>query len=274
MALSRLSVTLSRKSGPAWPATSRDLFPDGVAVRDAPGGLGVADHAGVVVAEHGPLAGHARHDGLAAAGEAGEEVRLDEAGQDLEVAAQRARALSQISWPLRGQAQADLGRRDRRRRSGRCGSRSTDRVPTMARSSASVLGRCVPSALKRTISRPGTASRTSSTAARRSGFGAGRVMSLKTTPTRMPGADEVSEGRRADGRRESAADGGGRVGQGGNVGRLDDGDVERVVELERQAGLPVSERDAHIDPYFSVGTWSSQIRLSPWTCEDLVPVFS
>jgi len=46
----------------------------------------MADHPRVMVAQHGPEPCHARHDGLAAAGEAGEEVRLDEAREDPQVA--------------------------------------------------------------------------------------------------------------------------------------------------------------------------------------------
>lgn len=43
------------------------------------------------------------------------------------------------------------------------------------------------------------------------------------------GADEVAEGRRADGPPQGIAHRGLRIGQGRDEGRLDDGDVERIV---------------------------------------------
>ena len=62
------------------------LFPDRIALRDPPGRVGIGDHGRVVVAQHRAQPGHPRHQRLAAAGEAGEEMRLDEAGEDLHVA--------------------------------------------------------------------------------------------------------------------------------------------------------------------------------------------
>ena len=41
----------------------------------------VGDHACVMVAQDRPLSRHARHNGLAATGKAGEEMRLDENGR-------------------------------------------------------------------------------------------------------------------------------------------------------------------------------------------------
>ena len=61
------------------------LFPDRVAVGDPPGGVRVADHGVAVVGEHALAAGQRRQGALGAAGEAGEEVRLDEAGEDHQV---------------------------------------------------------------------------------------------------------------------------------------------------------------------------------------------
>ncbi len=68
--------------------TERDVaefFPKGVAFADAEGGAGVADVPGPVIAHDGLDVGDAGHDPLRTAAEAGEEVRLDEAGDDAEV---------------------------------------------------------------------------------------------------------------------------------------------------------------------------------------------
>ena len=61
------------------------FFPDRVSLGNSPGGAPVHDHAGVMVAEDGALSGHAGHDRLATAGKTGEKMRLDEAGQNLDV---------------------------------------------------------------------------------------------------------------------------------------------------------------------------------------------
>jgi len=55
---------------------------NGIAVQHAKGGLRVRDHARAVVVKHRLQPGEAGHQRLGAAREAGEEVRLDEAGQD------------------------------------------------------------------------------------------------------------------------------------------------------------------------------------------------
>ena len=60
-----------------------DLFPDGVAVGDAPGGTWIADVAGAVVPHDGLETGEGGHDHLGPTREAGEEVRFNEPGQDL-----------------------------------------------------------------------------------------------------------------------------------------------------------------------------------------------
>ena len=201
------------------------------------------DHAGVVVAEDGPLAGHARHDGLAAAAEAGEEVRLDEARQDLEVAAHEL-GVEPGLVALRGHADADLGR----------GIESVvlddaapleDRVPDHGPELGLGVG---PVGAERVEeddleSGDGVQDLQDGPEEERVGRGPGDI--AEDDADAHAGADEVAEGRRADGRVERAADGGGRVGQGGNEGRLDDGDVERIVELERQPGFPVGQLDAH-----------------------------
>src|SRR4029077_5462414 len=62
-----------------------DVVVDRVAVRDAPRGLRVADAGGIVQHEPRVQAGETGGDELRAAAEAGEEVRLDEAGGDAQV---------------------------------------------------------------------------------------------------------------------------------------------------------------------------------------------
>ena len=57
----------------------------GVALRDAPARVGVADARGVVQRQRRLEAREARGDELRTAGEAGEEVRLDEAGGDADI---------------------------------------------------------------------------------------------------------------------------------------------------------------------------------------------
>ena len=68
-----------------------DVVVDGVALDDAPGRLRVADAGGVVEHEHGVQPGEPGRDELRPAAEAGEEVRLDEAGGDPQVGLDPAR---------------------------------------------------------------------------------------------------------------------------------------------------------------------------------------
>src|SRR5574341_1211707 len=63
------------------------FLPDWVTPGDSPGGLGMADHPGVVVAQHRPLASHARHQRLATPRETGKQVRFDKPGYNFYVTA-------------------------------------------------------------------------------------------------------------------------------------------------------------------------------------------
>ena len=219
------------------------FLPDGVAVGDAPDGLGVPDHPGVVVAEDGALAGHARHDGLAAAGESGEEVGLDETGQDLEVAAHEL-GVDPGLVAFGGHADADL-----------CG-----RIEGFVLDDAAALEDGIPHHRPELGLGVGPM-RAQSVEERHFDAGDG-VKDFEDGPEeermgRRTGdvaeddadarsrADDLPQGQRTHGRFEGRPDGGRRVGQGRNEFRLDDGDVERTVEIERQARLSVGEVDAH-----------------------------
>ena len=79
------SVTLTMKSQPAIRAISVFCFVDRVAVEDAAVGLGMLEQLGAVPALDRLERGHAGTDQLAAAGVAGHQVRLDQAGGDLQV---------------------------------------------------------------------------------------------------------------------------------------------------------------------------------------------
>ena len=79
------SVTLTMKSQPAIRRDPRVLLVDRVAVEEAAVGLGMLEELRAVPDLHGFERGDAGADQLAAAGIAGHQVRLDQAGGDLEV---------------------------------------------------------------------------------------------------------------------------------------------------------------------------------------------
>ncbi len=76
---------------------------------------------------------------------------------------------------------------------------SSSRPPIMPRSSASVLGRCVPSALNSVMFSRGTCASSASTAGRISSCGVARVMSEKMMPTRCSGRTTSRRGGAAIG---------------------------------------------------------------------------
>ncbi len=79
------------------------LFPDGVALCNAPGSIGVGDHACIVVAQHRALARHSGHECLPAPRESRKEVGFDKAGQHLDIAG-RDLAVEPDVVPARGDA--------------------------------------------------------------------------------------------------------------------------------------------------------------------------
>jgi hypothetical protein len=231
-----LRVTLRRKEA-RLTGHLADLFPTGIPLGEAPNGPGVADHPGVMVAQDGALAGHAGHDGLAASGEAGEKVGLDETGQDLQVAAHELGVEPRLVAPRR-RPDVHLGRTvetivldD---------SRAPEVIVTQHDPELGLgVGPVRPQGVEKydlDIIGPADLIKHG---AEKEGVGSGPRDIAEDDADSHPRTDELLEGRGTDRAPQGVPEGGRGVGNGGNVARFDDGDVERIVELERQSGLSI-----------------------------------
>ena len=190
---------VEREVDPGRRGDRPDGVVDGVALDDAPGRARVADPAGVVQLERRLEPGEARRDHLRAAAEAGEEVRLDEAGRDPEVRLD----------PLAVQGDGDVADHPEvdQARGSRASWSTTRQVPStsspsIARRSSSDDARCVPVAMRTTTSSGRMMpSRTSMMRRSISGRGWGRVTSHTEIATRWPGRTTSRSGGPATGRR-------------------------------------------------------------------------
>ena len=176
---------------------------DRVAFENAAVGLGMLEKIGPVPDLDRFQRRDARADQLAAAGEAGHQVRLDQAGGDLQIGLARSACRSR-SARRAGSCPDRCARRAPCRDGFRCGSCRRSRAPTISTSSSPSLGRCRPVATRIVILSRGmpAASSVASIGGRISWLGTGRVMSQMTMQASLRPRANSAKRRRAVGLRQ------------------------------------------------------------------------